>query len=627
MKKSLKLVLICCLVLTSATSCNRDSLWHETGNPPSLNSAYVKNDSRIVIKFSDDMYTDGSKVSIKNVENYEITNNYQISSANILDSKNVELTITPALQIDQTNTITVNTVVDINGNLIDENKNNRTFTLRDVALTHVWTRVIGGPGPDSGMDVKIDNNFSSLYITGSCQYSVDFNEDSNSDALQGSASIPKDNIFLAKIDIHNNYIWSKFDSCHGSDYSSSVAIDRNSNVFIGGRFAASASVFNTLLEPGGSYQSGTSISNLFVTKFNTDSNNINSHDWSFQVGNEGENTIRSIKTDSAGNFYVVGLFCGTSVDFEPGAGVANMDSSGYRDIFFAKYDSFGNHIWSRQLGCDGESESGYDIAIDEINDCIYVTGTFGAYYNGNYGTTRSIDFDHSAGVANRATQMGLDMFVAKYSASTGDFLTFAKAAGSDLNDYGNCVVIGSGSSIYVVGSFEGTTYFGSGSGNINNNGGSDIFITKYDAATIGEEKWTIAIGGTGNDIARKAVIDKNGDLIVIGTFQGSNVDFDFTGNVDLKSSKGDNDIFILKIKNIDDDDIANIQYGWSETIGSSGSDNVEKIDFSDEDNFDYIYITGSFQGNVDFGPYTDEGLKTSNNNSSDVFVTKYLVNK
>ena len=62
----------------------------------------------------------------------------------------------------------------------------------------------------------------------------------------------------------------------------------------------------------------------------------------------------SVTVDSSGNIYTTGLFQGT-VDFDPGAGTANLTSNGLHDVFVLKLNSSGNYVWAKSFGGD-ESE-------------------------------------------------------------------------------------------------------------------------------------------------------------------------------------------------------------------------------------------------------------------------------
>ena len=101
----------------------------------------------------------------------------------------------------------------------------------------------------------------------------------------------------------------------------------------------------------------------------------------------GDEEGRAIAKDASGNIYVTGFFSG-SADFDPGAGVANLSSAGFQDIFIAKYDASGNYVWARQVGSTSE-DIGNGIAIDGSGNA-YVTGSF----------VGIADFDPGAGTAN-----------------------------------------------------------------------------------------------------------------------------------------------------------------------------------------------------------------------------------
>ncbi|MCH2420088.1 MAG: hypothetical protein MK181_09770, partial [Acidimicrobiales bacterium] len=61
--------------------------------------------------------------------------------------------------------------------------------------------------------------------------------------------------------------------------------------------------------------------------------------------------------DSSGNVYTAGSFSGT-VDFDPGAGTANLSSNGSEDVFVSKLDSSGNYVWAKNFGVPGPDYGG-----------------------------------------------------------------------------------------------------------------------------------------------------------------------------------------------------------------------------------------------------------------------------
>ncbi|MCP4851228.1 MAG: hypothetical protein GY900_05790, partial [Actinomycetia bacterium] len=105
----------------------------------------------------------------------------------------------------------------------------------------------------------------------------------------------------------------------------------------------------------------------------------------------------SVAVDSSGNVYTAGDFFDT-VDFDPGAGTANLTSNGQQDMFVSKLDSSGNYVWAKNFGGTGY-DYGYSVAVDSSGN-VYTTGSFRG----------TVDFDPGPGTAN-LTAVAQDVFV------------------------------------------------------------------------------------------------------------------------------------------------------------------------------------------------------------------------
>jgi len=383
--------------------------------------------------------------------------------------------------------------------------------------------------------------------------------------------------------------------------------------------------------------------------------------WAKNMGSTGNDWGQDIKVDGSGNSYVIGYFSGTA-DFDPGAGIAILTSTGDDDIFIAKYDTSGNFLWAKRIGST-DTDRGLGLAVD-VNGNAYVTGEyygtvdfdpgaatanltsiglgdiFLAQFNssGNYQWAKSIggvdydtgneitldasgnlyltgyfrettDFDPGAGTANLTALGTHDIFLAKYN-STGNYL-WAKAMGSTNNDEAYSVTLDGSGNSYITGYFQGAADFDPGAGMaiLTPVGVSDIFIAKYDAS--GNFLWAHNIGGTWVDVGSAIAVDGNGNTYLTGIFWQT-ADFDPGAGTANLTSAGAFDIFIAKYD-------ASGNYLWAKNIGSTGSDVGDDIALDDGGNF---WITGGFTGSVDF----DSGAGTANLTSSgseDIFFAKY----
>ncbi|MFL3664650.1 MAG: SBBP repeat-containing protein [Flavobacteriales bacterium] len=129
--------------------------------------------------------------------------------------------------------------------------------------------------------------------------------------------------------------------------------------------------------------------------------------------------------------------------------------------------------------------------------------------------------------------------------------------------------------------------------------------------------WAYAIGGTADDQVTSMAKDNFGHIFTTGLYYGT-LDFDpNAGSSNLTSSSSAYGIFIQKI-----DYSSNLI--WAKSIGdNSTSYNTLTSNSITTDNSGNIYITGEFEGTVDFNP--NAGINTLSSVSSsieDVFILK-----
>jgi len=177
-------------------------------------------------------------------------------------------------------------------------------------------------------------------------------------------------------------------------------------------------------------------------------------------------------------------------------------------------------------------------------------------------------------------------------------------------DLGYSVAADGFGNVYTAGYFSGTVDFDPGAGIVNlvSAGGSDIFISKLDAA--GNFVWAKNMGGTGNDQGNSIAVDASGNVYTTGYFQGT-ADFNPGTEIVNLVFTGGNDIFISKI------DAAG-NFVWAKSMGGINSDVGFSIAVDGSGN---VYTTGVFSETADFDP----GAGTVNlvaAGSTDIFVSK-----
>ena len=261
------------------------------------------------------------------------------------------------------------------------------------------------------------------------------------------------------------------------------------------------------------------------------------------------------------------------------------------------------------LGFGGTGEDqGEKVTIDPSGNVI-VTGYFSS----------SVDFqnDPSSSFGDLVSEGGTDIFLAKYS-STGS-LIWAFGIGGSGADEGKSVITDAAGNVYLIGSFRQTADFdpGAGTQNITSyNNSSDVFLAKYNAD--GDLQWAKHMGSNSLDIGYEVALDNLGNVIITGYFT-ANADFDEGGSAANLVSSGDFDfdVFLAKYEPINGNLI------WAQKMGSTGQDTGFGLGV---DNSNNIYVTGRFEGTVDFNPASGMTFNVMATGQRDVFLAKYQSN-
>lgn len=321
--------------------------------------------------------------------------------------------------------------------------------------------------------------------------------------------------------------------------------------------------------------------------------------WAKATAGSNQQHVNSIAVDQAGNVYSTGEFWGDT-DFDPNTGTSVITSQGNADIFVQKYDPNGNLLWAVGLGSGGE-DIGTAIDIDQ-NGNAYITGSFSG----------TVDFDPGSNSYPLTTGGYSDIFVLKLDPN-GNFV-WAKNFKSFIDfSTGKDIKVDASGNVYTTGKMKGTVDFDPGPGNtIISGGSSDIFIHKLTAN--GDFDWVRTYGGSSQWVEEGQTIemDDQGDLYIAGIFM-STVDFDAgPGVTNLTTAGNYPNVFVLKLK-------ANADFVWAAGYGStsnlfpSGAD----MAISGED----VYVTGNYEGTVDFDPSANTENLTANG-SGDIYVEK-----
>jgi hypothetical protein len=291
--------------------------------------------------------------------------------------------------------------------------------------------------------------------------------------------------------------------------------------------------------------------------------------WSTYIGGPGDDDVRGVTTDSAGNVYVVG---GTQwAAFPKTVGQSLQGSS---DAFVMKLSSRGSLIWARLIG-GTNGESGRGVAVDASGN-VYVTGE----------TTSTDLVPASVPGFQRTLKGNEDAFVAKLSPDGASlrYITYFGRSIINAQEWGNFIAVDSSGCATIAGLSADLS--------------TDSFVAKFTADGSGLVYSTfIATGGAVMGLA----LDSQGRAVVAG--HTNSHDFPTRGQ----------DGFLLKLNS------TGTAFVFSIFLGGSRPDGIDAVRLDAQDN---IYVAG-YTTSLDFPTTPGVFMPLQTNAWHDAFVTKF----
>ncbi|MGB3948883.1 MAG: SBBP repeat-containing protein [Bacteroidia bacterium] len=475
----------------------------------------------------------------------------------------------------------------------------------DSTFNHVFTKCLQNVSDGTSCAITIDPT-GNIYSAGSFSGTTDFDPDS---PIANKYAVDGHNYYIHKLNSSGVFQWAKTVISNGELHTRAITTDKYGNSYSTGYFYNSVD-----FDPGpGTFMLEAKRGDSFIRKLDASGNltwAVSLESLSGVIGSWGSRAA-DITVDSMGNVYVLGNFK-EEVDFDPSSNTFIITPISYYDeLFIEKLDSDGNFLWAKAL--QQNSNPSYTtepkkIIVDNTG-AIYISGSF----------TGIMDFDPSLSVhpLTSYSYSNPDAFIGKYS-SAGDLLwvkkigisnsidvfSYSFVTGMALDASKNIIisvmfgVTPNDSIIIEPGSINITNQFTDGIIKFDNNG-NYIWIKGFPPSLQGNIKIT------------SLKLDKLNNIYYTGMFSGT-IDFNPDTSVYYmsSSSSANDNIFIEKL-----DSTAN--FVWAKAIGGPNSDYSNDIYL---DNFNNVYITGTYHSPMDFDP--GPSVFTLSTLSYDAFIEK-----
>jgi hypothetical protein len=371
--------------------------------------------------------------------------------------------------------------------------------------TEVWQKQYGGNNSDFiniktewVTNLKYDPFNNSILITGHIIGTCNF----GCGDLVPIATNDKQ-IFIARLDLDGNCLWSKEFGSNQDDDAFSITFDNDRNIYLTGYYGNPGYFGETYINAGS-----------FLAKLDNSGNCI----WAKNISSyKSVLPFKSFGIKYLNNYlYVSGINNEDRIQID----TLHLYYPNSLGKILAKFDLNGNIQWVKHFaGPSGNYATGFDIGVDS-NSNIELTGAF---------NSPIAIFQNDTLKSSNSKK---DMYLCKFD-QNGNIL-WVKQTNSSENAVGVTVYTGIDGNTYVTGGFSGSANFGTFK--INSNTANDIFVARYNS--FGD---CLGVDHLGEGVGTAIVSDNSGVCYVGGSFLNS-VNF----GVGSITSRGNYDVFLAK---------------------------------------------------------------------------------
>ncbi len=387
----------------------------------------------------------------------------------------------------------------------------------NAAGEYQWAAQATGIADDTGNGIALDNAGNVYVVCSATSADISFGPYKLTNPGYGAA------LYVAKLSPMGTWQRATQAGSPSYDFSNTIgtalAIDATGAVYVTGGLTSRVQFGTTTLTSGGY--------GVFVAKLSP----AGTWQWATLAGGSYD-FGHAIALDQAGTPYITGSF----ESYQPTFGNFRLTNNGFSNIFVAKLTAAGAWQWVAQAG-GRYRDSGNGIAVDPAGNA-YVTG--GITSNAlRFGTSALTKADYSS-----------DLFVAKLDAA-GTWQWAALGGGAGM-DYGADILL-QGDNLTVAGALGGPTARFGALPPVAVSGESDAGVVQLD--TRGQWRWALAAGGAGSEAAAGLAAGPQGELRIIGSFQGKSATFGTTtlvggASIDGKGSYYADAQFVLAVADL-----------------------------------------------------------------------------